>query len=161
MAAIQRWIVSITAMALLTGLCRSLMLPGAARRVGGMVCALLLFTVIVAPVRKLLPEQLGEALSDWAGQYEGYSSALQETDRALERDLIARQCGAYLEERARSLGCACTAAVECGEREGVSVPAGVTISGTLSAEQREALLTSAVSDLGMEAAQVHFLEEKP
>ena len=161
MAAIQRWIVSITAMALLTGLCRSLMLPGTARRVGGMVCALLLFTVIVAPVRKLRPEQLGEALSDWAGQYEGYSSALQETDRVLERDLIARQCGAYLEERARSLGCTCTAAVKCMEREGVSVPASVTISGTLSAEQREALRSAAVSDLGMEPSQVHFSEEKP
>lgn len=148
-------------MALLTGLCRSLMLPGTARRVGGMVCALLLFTVIVAPVRKLRPEQLGEALSDWAGQYEGYSSALQETDRVLERDLIARQCGAYLEERARTLGCTCTAAVKCMEPEGVSVPASVTISGTLSAEQREALRSAAVSDLGMEPSQVHFLEEKP
>lgn len=161
MAAIQRWIVSITAMALLTGMCRSLMLPGAARRVGGMVCSLLLFTVIVAPVRRLRPEQLGEALSDWAEQYEGYSSALQETDRTLAQDLIARQCGAYLEERAQALGCTCTAAVECGEREGVSVPATVTICGTLNAEQREALRTWAVSDLGMEPSQVHFAEEVP
>ena len=159
MEAIQRWIVSVSAMALLTGLCRSLMLPGPARRVGGMVCALLLFTVLVAPVRQIRLERLGDALTDWAGQYAGYSSALEETDRSLERSLIAQEAAAYLEDRAKALGCSCSAKVECSEREGVSVPEAVTLTGSLNEEQREALRSAAVNELGLDPAQVRFAPE--
>ena len=158
MAAIQRWIVSVTAMALVTGLCRSLMPEGPPRRVGGLVCGLLLFTVLVAPVKRLRLDGLGDALTDWASQYEGYSSALEEADRSLERSLIEEQCGAYLEDKARALGCTCTAAVECEEREGLSVPAAVTISGELTREQREELRSVAVTELALEGEQVHFAE---
>jgi stage III sporulation protein AF len=120
------------------------------------VCGLLLFTVLVAPVKRVRLEGLGDALTDWAGQYEGYSSALEETDRSLERSLVEAQCGAYLEDRARELGCTCTAAVECEEREGLSVPAEVTISGELTQEQREELRSLAVTELALEGDQVHF-----
>jgi stage III sporulation protein AF len=143
-------------MALVTGLCRSLMPEGASRRVGGLVCGLLLFTVLVAPVKGVRLEGLGDALTDWAGQYEGYSSAMEETDRSLERSLVEAQCGAYLEDRARELGCTCTAAVECEEREGLSVPAEVTFSGELTQEQRETLRSLAVTELALEPGQVHF-----
>jgi stage III sporulation protein AF len=145
-------------MALVTGLCRSLMPEGPPRRVGGLVCGLLLFTVLVAPVKRVRLDGLGDALTDWASQYEGYSSALEETDRSLERSLIEEQCGAYLEDKARALGCTCTAAVECEEREGLSVPAAVTISGELTREQQEALRSVAVTELALEEEQVHFAE---
>jgi stage III sporulation protein AF len=131
---------------------------GPPRRVGGLVCGLLLFTVLVAPVKRVRLDGLGDALTDWASQYEGYSSALEETDRSLERSLIEEQCGAYLEDKARALGCTCTAAVECEEREGLSVPAAVTISGELTREQREELRSVAVTELALEGDQVHFAE---
>ena len=110
MEAIQRWIVSVSAMALLTGLCRSLMLPGPARRVGGMVCALLLFTVLVAPVRQIRLERLGEelerretmvrAVGDWCVSVfgaEGVTLPTGETSSASpseESDSAERSAGA-------------------------------------------------------------------
>lgn len=158
MEVLQRWIVSVTATALLTGMCRLLMPQGSARRVGGMVCALLLFTAIVAPVRQVRLEEVGDSLSDWAQQYEGYSHDLEETNRALERSLIEEQCAAYLEDRAAEQGCICTVSVTCGEREGVPVPVRVSLSGALDSSQREQLSALAVSELGVE--QVVFSEEE-
>ena len=149
MEAIQGWIVSVTAMSLLVGLCRALMPEGSARRVGGMVCALLLFVTVVAPLGQVRLERLGESLSDWAEQYQGYSGALEETDRSLTQSLIEEQCAAYLEDRARSLGCSCKAAVTCQERDGLSVPASVAFSGALTQAQREQLQALTAAELGL------------
>ena len=160
MEGIQRWIVSLTAMAMLTGIFRSLMPEGSARRVGGLVCALMLFLVLAAPVTRMRLDRLGQSLGDWAQQYEGYSGALEETDRALQRSLIEEQCQAYLEDRARALGSPCTAAVECRERDGVDVPGLVTFTGALSGEQRSALRSMVVSELGLEPEQIRFSEEE-
>lgn len=159
MAAIQRWIVSVTATALLTGLCRLLMPQGSARRVGAMVCALLLFTAIVAPLGQVRLETLSDSVSAWAQQYEGYSGELEETNRQLERGLIEERCAAYLEDRARALGCPCAAAVECAGEEGVPVPVRVTFFGVLGPEQREQLSALAASELGVE--QVAYSEQAP
>lgn len=161
MEAIERWIVSVTALSLLVGICRGLTPEGSARRVGGMVSALLLFVAAVSPLRRLRLEHLGDAVSAWAERYEGYSSALEETDRALTRGLVEEQCAAYLERRAGELGCPCAVTVMCREQEGLSVPARARVTGTLRPEQRERLRALAASELGLEGDALSFEEAGP
>lgn len=157
METLRGWVVSVTAMALLSAICRGLMPEGPARRVGGMACALLLFLVIVTPAARLrvedLPRKLGEAVKG----YEVYSSDLEKADRSLTAELVARQCAAHLEQRAAERDCACTVVVFCGEREGVCVPERAEISGALTGEQQSTITELAVTELGLEEGQVVFL----
>lgn len=146
-------------MSLLTGLCRLLMPAGSVRRVGGMACALLLFVTAIAPLGQVRLERLGDSLSAWAERYQGYSSALEETDRSLQRALTEEQCAAYLARRAGSLGCTCTVTVHCRERDALSVPDQVCFSGTLTQEQQERLRELTCAELGVQSEQISFAGE--
>ncbi len=159
METIQQWILSVTAMSVLAALSQMLMPEGPAKQGGRLVCALLLFVVIVRPVLRGNVEDFLSSLNDYDARYSEYSAELQRTDQSLTADIIARETAAYIEDKAAQSGCRCSVSVQCEERDGVPIPSALTVSGALSQEQQNTLLELAEQELGLSRERISFTEE--
>lgn len=160
MEGIHQWIVSITAASMLTALCQAMMPAGAVKRVSNMTCGLLLFIVILRPV---IRADYGQLLSSFADYYNGlgtYDSTLEETNFALTESIIARDTAAYIEDKAAETGITCTVTVQCGEKDGLTVPTRITVWGSLTSEEEQQVSAMAVEALAIEKDAVRFEEKE-
>ena len=76
------------------------------------------------------------------------------------KELIEERSDAYISDKAEDLGIRCTVTVETREQDGYPVPWAVTVRGSLTAEQREALIRRIEADFAIPAErQTYHMEE--
>ena len=140
MDVIRTWLLGITCAAMVVALAESLMPQGAVRKMGRLTGGLILLLAIVQPVVSLDENALSDALARYRYELSGYDTTLEETNESLMKGIIAEQSGAYILDKAASLGIDCTVEVKTEPGEGgYPVPYSVIIRGDLTAEEREAL----------------------
>lgn len=158
MEEIQRWILSVTALSVLIAICQALMPPGAVKRASRLSCGLLLFLALVRPLLLADYDKLTETLGELSAPATGEETTeLLTASEALTVSLIEEQASAYIQDKAEETGISCTVSVTCGGGE-LAAPQAVLVTGTLSEEQREQLVSWA-SELGIDANQVTIQEE--
>ena len=150
MGGLRAWLLSLICAAVLCALARALMPPGAVKRVGGLVCSLVLLAAVLSPAVELSPQ----AAQAWLAQLtDGQAQREAELHQQLEdgiKPIIEQEFAAYIVDKAAEWGLAVTARVECAASEGgLYLPHRTWVSGPLPQEARARLTGLIQSDLGV------------
>ena len=162
MAGVRMWLLSIIAVSLVCALADALMPGGAVKRIGRMVCGLVLMAAVLAPLAGL----------DAAGGQrwlEDYFSALEQREVELKQEvdgrmkvIIEQEYAAYIMDKAAELGLNCSARVTCRENgDGLFLPHRAEVAGVLPEDGRVQLARIIREDLGIpETEQTYVSEEE-
>lgn len=134
MTILRSWLLGVAACALLVSACEQLTDGGTMKKLVRFVGGLLLLLSLLRPLLRL-------DLTDFTVNADAYREAAAQLEEELgaqrQRELSARiasQAGAYIEDKAASLGASIHAAVTTQERGGVPLPSSVTLYGEENAE---------------------------
>ena len=144
---IRHWLVGITCAAMLVALAESLIPAGSIRRIARLTGGLVLLAAILNPLLKLDTTALTRALTEYK---------LEEENEILMKDIIEEQSGAYIQDKAAALGIDCQVTVEADGEEEWPIPQSVTVMGSLTAEQQEALERTIEEDFAIPAERQRY-----
>lgn len=160
--AVRSWLLAVISVSLLCAVAGALMPQGAVKRVGRLVCGLVLLAAILSPLAELDVEAGQRWLDSYTAGISGQESELRETVNRQMKTIIEQKYAAYIVDKAAQHGLTCSARVECREtEEGLYLPvrAEVTGSWTVSAQGRLSQILS--QDLGIPAqSQIYVNEEE-
>ncbi|NCB63393.1 MAG: stage III sporulation protein AF [Clostridia bacterium] len=151
MELIRTWLIGITCAAMIIAVADSLTPNGAVRKIGRLVGGLVLLIAVVKPLMSLDYSVMAMAAAGNQIAAEHVDSELEKTNLELMKSIIGEKTGAYILDKAESLGASCqsvTVTCEVGE-ENIPYPSAVTITGNLNAEQRKALSRQIEADLAI------------
>ena len=142
----RQYILSITAVCILSGVLLSLFREGTVMQLLRMVCGILLIITVVTPLsRKTIPEIL--TLPDqWLSEGEGAAALGADMARTETRRCIQQQLEAYILDKAQALGADITPTVELDEE---NYPESVELQGDCSEAVRQKLSSVITNDLGI------------
>ena len=154
---LKSWILGVTAAALAVSLAQALTPEGTVKKVGKLVCGLVLLLAVVRPVVAVDPAAL---IPDWAGLGGLTQAEAGESGKEALKILIAQKTGAYIVDKGQSLGLRCEARVGVAQDgSGWPVPWEAEISGVWTAEQKRSLSRAVEEELGIPAQRQSFREE--
>lgn len=147
---IGAWLVGVTCTAMLVALAEGLVPAGAGRKICRLTGGLVLLLAMVQPVLKLDGDALTGALTRYRLDLEDQRQTLEEENSQVMQAIIEEQAGAYIQDKAQELGIDCQVEVTA-QGEDYPIPQTVTIRGSLTAEQREALTRAIETDFAIPA----------
>ena len=155
---LKSWLLGVTAAALAVSLAQALTPEGTVKKVGKLVCGLVLLLAVVRPVAAVDPAAL---IPDWAGPGGLGQTGAGESGKEALKILIAQKTGAYIVDKGQSLGCRVTrAAVTVAEDpSGWPVPWSVVITGSWTGEGQEALERTVAEELNIPSERQSYQEE--
>ena len=155
---LKSWILGITAAALAAALAQSLTPEGTVKKVGKLVCGLVLLLAVLRPVVRLDPAALSP---DWAALGALTQTEAEESGEEALKILIAKKTGAYIVDKGQSLGCRVTrAAVTVAEDpSGWPVPWSVELTGSWTGEGRQALERAVAEELNIHPERQSYHED--
>ena len=149
-------VLGITCAAMLVALAESLIPAGSIRRIARLTGGLVLLAAILNPLLKLDTTALTRALTEYKLELSAYSADLEEENEILMKDIIEEQSGAYIQDKAAALGIDCQVTVEADGEEEWPIPQSVTVMGSLTAEQQEALERTIEEDFAIPAERQRY-----
>lgn len=151
MGAVRSWLLAVVSVSLLCAAADALMPPGAVRRVGRLVCGLVLMGAVISPLVRLDVERGQQWLDSWLAARHSQEGELREIVGGQMKSIIESECAAYIVDKAAEFGWDCTARVECEDAgEGVYLPVRAELSGSLTEEARARLVQIIEADLGIQ-----------
>lgn len=159
--AVRGWLLALISASLVCALAGALMPKGPVRRVGQLVCGLVLTAAMLSPLREL-------DISGGQRWLEDYLSSLSRRELELSQELdgqmkviIEGEYAAYIVDKAAQLGLTCGARVECqASEEGLYLPLWAEITGLQTEEERARLRRIIAEDLGIPAQAQFYVEEE-
>ena len=161
MGAVRGWLLAVIAVSLLCAVADALMPPGGVRRVGRLVCGLVLMGAVLSPVVELDVEGGRRWLEDYLASVHSREAELTQTVESQMKVIIEQEYAAYIVDKAAQLGLTCSVQVECGlSEEGLYLPARARVSGALTERERDQIVRLIGTDLGIpESEQLYMTEE--
>ena len=144
------WLVGVTCTAMLVALAEGLVPAGAGRKICRLTGGLVLLLAMVQPVLKLDGDALTGALTRYRLDLEDQGQTLEEENSQVMQAIIEEQAGAYIQDKAQELGIDCQVEVTA-QGEDYPIPQTVTIRGSLTGKQREALTRAIETDFAIPA----------
>ena len=162
MGAVRGWLLAVIAVSLLCAVADALMPPGGVRRVGRLVCGLVLMGAVLSPVAELDVEGGRRWLEDYLASVHSREAELTQTVESQMKVIIEQEYAAYIVDKAAELGWTCTARVTCERsEEGLYLPVRTEVTGPQTAGVPAQLVQSIAEDLGVpEEAQVYINKEE-
>lgn len=147
---VRNWLLALISVSVLAAMADSLMPKGAIKRVGKLVCGLVMLCAILSPLVQLDLESSRAWLEEWMDGLEQEGSHLQEMVHAGQKTIIEQDCAAYILDKAAELGLNCTARVTCraGE-EALYFPWTAEVAGKFSDAEQSRLTRMIQQDLGI------------
>ena len=160
MDGVRSWLLAMIFAAVLCALAKELMPAGPVKRVGGLVCGMVLLAVMLSPLVQLNPAAGQAWLEGWRSGLEQQEAALRQQVNEGVKPIIEQEFAAYIVDKAAELGLTCTARVSCraGE-EGLFLPERAEVSGFLTEGERERLSLVIQEDLGIPEEEQAYVEE--
>ena len=150
MGAVRSWLLAVVSVSLLCAVADALMPAGAVRRVGRLVCGLVLVGAVVSPLARLDVEGGQRWLDSWLAFQHSREAELKEMVDNHMKAVIEGECAAYIVDKAAEFGWTCTARVECGDAGGgLFLPVRAEVAGPLPEEARARLDQIIEADLGI------------
>ena len=162
MGAVRGWLLAVIAVSLLCAVADALMPPGGVRRVGRLVCGLVLMGAVLSPVAELDVEEGRRWLEDYLASVHSREAELTQTVESQMKVIIEQEYAAYIVDKAAELGWTCTAQVTCERsEEGLYLPVRTEVTGPQTAGVPAQLVQSIAEDLGVpKEAQVYINKEE-
>lgn len=156
MEALGRWLLSVSAAALLVSVVQALIPEGGLRRTASFTGGLLLLAVLLRPAVDLDLSSLSLGLEAWTEQVEQRQSELEQQQTNALAEGIAERTAAYISDKAAALGLRVTVRVETETGEdGIPIPASVEVDGPRS----DALSAYIAEELGIPAQRQVWKEQ--
>lgn len=162
MSGVRGWLLAMISAAILCALADCLMPSGPVKRVGKLVCALVLLCAILTPAVQLDLEGSRDWLESWFNDLELREAELEEQVSGDMKVVIEQKCAAYIVDKAAEMGVICTAKVSCraGE-EGLPLPDRAEVTGCFTDTEQSMLTQLICTDLGVpEERQAYYVEEE-
>ena len=152
---------SILAMGVLCAVSDTLMPEGPVKRVGKLVCGMVLLCTVLSPVVELDLTGANEWLEEYFLGIDMEKMTLEEQVGSCTKDIIEGKCAAYILDKAAQHGITCRVKVTCkaGE-EGVWLPWAVEFLEPTSESGRNILARIAEEDLGIPPQRQSFVDEE-
>lgn len=154
MGLIREWLLSMTGAAILSAAARSLMPEGSVKRVGDLICGMVLMLLVLRPLGEADLENLR---IDWEYDSTEAAAALQKETEDRMKIIIEREFSAYSMDKAVEFGLQCQVKIHCREEDGIFLPDTAEIAG----EVEERFLDFLYTDLGIPRDGLVILEEVP
>ncbi len=149
---LKAWLLGVIAAAMVLAVAYALVPKGAVRAIAKVTGGLTLFLVLVRPVIGVNLDQLKFRYEDYAEQIDTQIAQYREENRMQMEEIIERQTGAYISEKAEKWGVICSVRVEAQMRDGVPVPSSVYMDTV----RHEALSQWITQELGIGETQQHW-----
>jgi len=121
----------------------------------------LVLAAVLGPVLRLEPMEPEAWLEEYGQVMAVQRQELEQTRAETARAVIEQSCAAYIADKAAELGAVCTARVTCAGEGGENwLPDRVTVRGTLTPSQREALSREIRTGLGIPETHQSFETEE-
>ena len=146
---IRIWLTRVICAALIAAAADGLMPKGPVKKVGTLICAMVLLCVVLRPVVDWNISVPETTLGGIWEQNHVWQEQLEQDSGAMLKTIIERQTGAYILDKAANLGAACQVEVLCAQQDGIWVPQSVHITGQLDEEQKRKLTAVIQSELGI------------
>ena len=160
MGAVRGWLLGVVAVSLLCAAADALMPPGPVKRVGRLVCGLVLLGAILSPLAELDAEGSQRWLEGYLDSVRSREAELEETVDSQLKVIIEEEYAAYIVDKAAELGLSCQARVECRQSaEGLYLPARTEVTGVWTADVQGKLVKLIAEDLGIPAEEQFYREE--
>ena len=160
MELLRTWVLGVTAASLVIAVGEALMPQGTVKKVGRLTGGLILVWVLLQPVARLDYGDLYDRVASLPDGALTQETLAEQTSLPLEAG-IEEALSAYIAEKGAALGCPCTARVDCiPDEEGVPIPDRVTVTGTVSPSQKEALQAIIAQDLGVKPENQQYISEE-
>ena len=161
MGAVRGWLLAVIAVSLLCAVADALMPSGPVKRVGRLVCGLVLIGAILSPLKALDLEGSQRWLDSYFASIQNREAELEETVNGQIKVIIEREFSAYIVDKAAQLGLKCRARVECtASEDGVYLPVRTEVTGSMTADVQGELIRIIESDLGVPAKSQIYVEEE-
>ena len=162
MEAVRGWLLAVIAVSLLCAVADALMPPGGVRRVGRLVCGLVLMGAVLSPVAELDVEEGRRWLEDYLASVHSREAELTQTVESQMKVIIEQEYAAYIVDKAAGLGLTCTVQVECAlSEDGLYLPVRTEVAGPQTAEVQAQLIRIISEDLGVpDSAQIYIDKEE-
>ena len=161
MGAVRSWLLSVIAVSLLCAVADALMPSGAVKRVGRLVCGLVMLGAILSPLAGLDLEESQRWLERYLVSVQTREGELEETVNSQIKVIIERELAAYIVDKAAELGLTCRAQVECSMSEdGLYLPVRTKVIGSMTADVQGKLIQLIASELGVPAQSQIYAEEE-
>ncbi|MDY4953810.1 MAG: hypothetical protein SO073_04130 [Candidatus Onthomonas sp.] len=157
---IRNWVMSVVAVGMLVSLCLGLSPGGKVQKVGRFCGGLLLFLAVVTPLTQLDLTGSLQDFRDYCDQLSVTSDEVTQAGATLTQDLVISQSEARIQAQAKSLGADVTATVTCASQDGLPVPDGVSVTGAMTAWQRQQLTQWIMDSFGLTREQIAITAEK-
>ena len=123
---------------------------GTVKRVGKLTGGLILILGILQPLVTMNYEDLYDIVNTIPA-HAPYTERLEETAAQPLKRIIEAELASYIVDKGAELGADCRAEVICQRGEGgVPIPARVTVTGSLTPGQKEALIRYVGEELGID-----------
>lgn len=162
MGAVRSWLLAVVSVSLLCAVAGALMPQGAVKRVGRLVCGLVLLAAILSPLTELDVEAGQRWLDSYVSGIGRQETELRETVNNQMKTIIEQEYAAYIVDKAAQLGLSCSARVECREtEEGLYLPVRAEVTGPWTVSAQGRLSQILFEDLGVPVqSQIYINEEE-
>lgn len=157
---IRHWVMSVVAVGMLVSLCLGLSPGGKVQKVGRFCGGLLLFLAVVTPLTRLDLTGSLQEFQDYCNQLAVTSDEFTQASETITQDLVISQSEACIQAQAKSLGADVTVSVTCKSQDGLSIPAGVSIIGAMTVQQRQQLIRWIMDAFDLSQDQIEIAAEK-
>lgn len=163
MGLVRKWLLGVTAAALVLALAETLAPEGSAKKVCKLAGGLALLLAAVGPVAGVLDgSALTQAVEGWRNRTQSYELELEEQKDQFYLAIIEEETAAYVMDKAREFGFECAAEVTYSyDEDGVPCPWEVTAQGEWTQERRARLGRLLEEELGIPAQRQHYEERLP
>ena len=162
MGAVRGWLLAVISVSLLCAAADALMPRGTVKRVGKLVCGLVLIGTIVSPFASLDVGAGQRWLDGCLASARDRKSELEEAVNTQMKGIIEQECAAYIVDKAAELGLDCTARVECRlSDDGLYLPVRTEVAGPMTADVQGMLRRIISENLGVpDTEQIYKNEEE-
>ena len=162
MTAVRSWLLAVIAVSLLCAVADALMPQGAIKRVGKLVCGLVLIGAVLSPGASLDAEEGQRWLDSCLSGAEWREEELKSEVNSQMKTIIEQEYAAYIVDKAAGLGLTCTVQVECAlSEDGLYLPVRTEVAGPQTAEVQAQLIRIISEDLGVpDSAQIYIDKEE-
>ena len=161
MGAVRSWLLAVISVSLLCAVADALTPSGAVKRVGRLVCGLVLIGAILSPLGTLDLEGSRRWLEDYLASVRSREAELEKTVNSQTKVIIEQKFSAYIVDKAAELGLRCRARVECAlSEDGLYLPVRTEVTGSMTADVQSKLIRIIESELGVPAQSQIYVEEE-
>ena len=140
--------------AVLCAAAESLMPNGPVKRVGRLVCGLVMVSVLLRPLTAFDPAAGRRWLEDYMDGLRLEEQHLEERVSDEMKGIIEGECAAYIADKGVELGLTCRAEVLCRAEDGAWLPHSVRVIGVPEGAERTKLAAVIQNDLSIPAERL-------